>query len=94
VGAASLVIFKGAGFEFVRPEYETPHFPLKKSSHLHPNRPCDQLSCRTPRYTLVAEQSATTHLRAHFEARPQIELATQGKKETLRDTNIPAPAVC
>jgi hypothetical protein len=48
----------------------------EKSSHLHPNRPSDQLSCRTPRYILVAELSATTHLRAHFEARPQIEFAT------------------
>ena len=52
----------------------------EKSSHLHANRPSDQLSCRAPRYTLVAELSVTTHLRAHFEGVHKIELATQDKK--------------
>jgi len=35
---------KRADFEFVRCEHETPNLPRKKSSHLHPNRPSDQLS--------------------------------------------------
>jgi len=51
-GCRTLVIFKGADLEFVRSELDTPIFRGKNPSHLHPNRPSDQLSWRTPRHIL------------------------------------------
>jgi hypothetical protein len=65
-GDASLVIFKVAEFEFVRSELATLHLPQKKSSHLHPNRPSDQLSWRTPCHMLSMKLSAAAYLLAQL----------------------------
>ena len=49
LGAVSLVIFTGAGFEFFVLEHETPRLTHEKiPSQLPLNRPSDQLSPRTP----------------------------------------------
>jgi len=53
---------------FVRSGSHSSLHQKENSSHLHPNRPSDQLPWRTPRRTLLDELSAAAYLLAHFEA--------------------------
>jgi len=68
---------------FVR-ALDTPHLPRKKSSHLHPNRPSDQLSWRTPRRILSMNPVAKATKRCCLHARPTEATTTQSEKESPR----------
>ena len=67
-----------------------PIFRRKNSSHLHPNRPSDQLSCRTPRRMLSMNPVAKATKRLVYRL-AQLRRARCKARKNLPPTANPAP---
>src|SRR5882724_7755969 len=87
---ARLVRLFTPNLRFVEPSTNSPHLPQKNSSHLHPNRPSDQLSCRTPRRMLSMNPVAKATKRLVYRL-AQLRRARCKARKNLPPTANPAP---